>query len=95
MPSVSGVKPYLLSVPVLKEPETGENIFKLIHSELNNRGISFKNCIAFGTDSANVMVGKHKGVFAYLAKENPDLHLAACPCHLIHHAAFPSLALFH
>lgn len=33
------------------------------------------------------MVGKHKGVYAFLKKENDNIYLAACPCHLLHHAA--------
>ena len=28
-----------------------------------------------------------KGVFSFLQKLQPSLHLAGCPCHLVHHAA--------
>ena len=82
-----GVHQSLLSVPILKDRGTGENIFKVVYSEITKRGIPFENCLAFGTDNANVMVGTSKGVWAYLLKKNKNLHLAGCPCHLLHHAA--------
>jgi hypothetical protein len=87
LPGAEGVTQNLLSVPVLSGSATGENIFNLVHRELTSRNIPLKNCLAFGTDNANVVTGKHKGVFAFMLKENSDLHLAGCPCHLIHHAA--------
>ena len=33
------------------------------------------------------MTGMRKGVFSFLQKLQPSLHLAGCPCHLVHHAA--------
>lgn len=86
-PSEHGVSQELLSVPVLAGSATGKNIFDLIFSKLKERDVPINNCLAFGTDNANVMVGRNKGVFAFLLKENPQIHLAGCPCHLLHHAA--------
>lgn len=63
------------------------NIATLVKAEFQKYGIPWQNCLAFGTDSANVMIGRKKGVFAYLKNEQDKLYLAACPAHLIHHAA--------
>ncbi|XP_030832549.1 uncharacterized protein DDB_G0271670-like isoform X2 [Strongylocentrotus purpuratus] len=56
-------------------------------SELKNWGISWKDCVSFGTDNASVMLGKHKGVAAYINKENPNVYISGCSCHLMHLSA--------
>ena len=64
----------------------GKNIFDVLDTEMSARGIPWANCIAFGCDNANVMVGSKKGVFAYI-KEQPGcnkLFLAGCTLHLVH-----------
>ena len=83
----SGVRQHLLSVPILHDAATGENIYKLLSKELTDRNIPISNCISFGTDNANVMVGKHKGVYAFLKKDHESIHLSGWTCHLLHHAA--------
>ncbi|XP_064648741.1 uncharacterized protein LOC135500955 [Lineus longissimus] len=85
-----GVTVQLLSVPVLEGvPATGKNIFNLLDAEMKDEDepIPWSNCLAFGTDNANVMVGNRKGVFAFMVEKNSDIFLSGCPCHLIHHAA--------
>lgn len=53
----------LLCSPVLIGDSTGKNIGNLIISSLIQRNIPLENCIAFGCDNANVMVGKKKWCF--------------------------------
>ena len=65
----------------------GENIFSLILREFEDRNIPWQNCLAFGSDNANVMVGLRKGVFAFLKARNSDMYLSGCTLHLVHIAA--------
>jgi hypothetical protein len=61
---------------------------------MEESNVPWRNVLAFGTDNANVMVGRHKGVFHYLLEKNKDMFLAGCSCHLIHHAAEKAAACF-
>jgi hypothetical protein len=63
---------------------SGENIFNLIDHELEKRGIPWENCIAMGSDNANVMVGAKKGVIEFCRQKNPNLFLSGCCLHLVH-----------
>ena len=52
-----------------------------------SHGLDIKNCVSLGVDNANVTIGKHKGVAAFLLKKNSKMIIRGCPCHLIHLAA--------
>ena len=41
----------LLSIPICKGSATGENIFKLLESELTRRNVPWTNCLAVGCDN--------------------------------------------
>ena len=43
--------------------------------------------MCFAADNASVMMGKCKGVAAFLVKKGPSLYILGCACHLIHLAA--------
>ena len=45
------------------------------------------NNLRNGCDNANVLVGAKNGVDGIMKKKQPDLHLAGCPCHMLHNAA--------
>ena len=77
------IKTELLSVPTCETSATGENIFGLLDSELKVFDLSWKNCLAFVTDNANVMVGSKKGVISYIRSKHPETFLARCVCHLL------------
>lgn len=47
----------LLCVPTVQGSATGENIFSVIDAVFSSHGIPWENCISFGSDNANVMVG--------------------------------------
>ena len=66
---------------------TGENISRLMDTVLTSKEISWQNCVSFACDNANVMMGQHKGVVAYLHQKNPETFVVGCPCHLIALAA--------
>jgi hypothetical protein len=50
----------LLSVPKIKTTSTGLNIFNLLDNEISNFGLDWNNVVAFCSDNASVMMGKHK-----------------------------------
>ncbi|XP_074649019.1 zinc finger BED domain-containing protein 5-like [Tubulanus polymorphus] len=74
----------LLSVPTIDGRSTGENIFKLLDSELRRNNIKWENCLALGLDNTNVNVGDKNGVIAFAKKKNPDIYLSGCVLHLVH-----------
>ena len=80
----SVVKSSVLSVPVCEGSATGRNIFRLIEDEFRKRNIPWENCLSLGCDNANVMTGGKEGLFGYMKREQPSLHLSGCVCHLIH-----------
>lgn len=77
----------LLAVPVLSGTSTGQNIGNLLLETLQSRAIPMKNCIALSADNAYVMVGLKNGVAAILKRENEEILVLGCSCHLIHLAA--------
>eukprot|EP00057_Strongylocentrotus_purpuratus_P015562 XP_011670036.1 PREDICTED: SCAN domain-containing protein 3-like [Strongylocentrotus purpuratus] len=77
----------LLSLKECNKPSTGENIFKLLEAELQELEIPFENLVSFSADNASVMLGKFKGVAAFLLKRAPSMYISGCPCHLMHLAA--------
>ena len=66
---------------------SGEKIFGLIQNEFEVHNIPWDNCLAMGSDNANVMVGKDKGVYGFMLRAHPSAYLSGCVCHLIHIAA--------
>lgn len=74
----------LLSVRSCNGSSTGENIFNILDKELKDNNISWNNCVSFACENANVMIGIHKGVGAFIHKENESIYLNCCPCHLLH-----------
>ncbi|XP_013383769.1 uncharacterized protein LOC106154078 [Lingula anatina] len=65
----------------------GKAIFDLIDKVFQDEHIPWTNCIALGSDNANVMVGKKNGVYGHMLTVHPSIYLSGCACHLIHHAA--------
>ncbi|XP_063966229.1 uncharacterized protein LOC135156785 [Lytechinus pictus] len=86
-PKEGQVMSVLLSLTECAKPSTGENIFLLLQNEMDKFEIPWKNLVCFSADNASVMLGKVKGVSAFLQKKTPSLYVAGCPCHLMHIAA--------
>ena len=85
--SLGRITDVVLSIPSCTTSCTGENIFHLLNDALTTRNIPWSNCIAFESDSASVMIGRFKGVAAFVKKEQPTVYIQGCMCHLIHIAA--------
>jgi hypothetical protein len=77
----------LLALKECNKASTGENIFKLLDNELSANGLNWDQVISFGTDNASVMTGRLNGVSAFIHRENENVNISGCPCHLLHIAA--------
>ena len=86
-PETLAVEAEVVSLPVLEESATGENIFNLLDQLLVECDIKWENCVSFGCDNASVMTGIHRGVMSYIRKKNPNCVLSGCTLHLVHIAA--------
>lgn len=84
---VGFVESKLLALSTLEGQSTGRNIGALIIDTLTSMNIPLSNCIAFGSDNANVMLGRKNGVVAVLTEANENVIIIGCPCHLINIAA--------
>ena len=67
--------------------QLGKNIFLLLDSVMKENSIPWQNTISFSADNAAIMIGKLSGVSSFVKKENPDVFILGCPCHLLHLAA--------
>ncbi|KAJ8037837.1 Ketimine reductase mu-crystallin [Holothuria leucospilota] len=84
---VNQVLSVLLEIVVTKESSTGENIFHLLDKAMEDNGVPWKNVICFSADNAAVMMGPQRGVASFVKRENENVFILGCPCHLIHLAA--------
>lgn len=63
---------------------TAENTFAELDAKMKIYDINWKNCLAFSSDNASVMLGKNNSVFKRIADLNPDVYPVGCVCHLAH-----------
>jgi len=54
----------------------GENIFQLIKAKLRSSHIPWDNCLSLGCDNTNVMMGRQKGVYAFVKDKQPSVFLS-------------------
>lgn len=86
------IRTELLSIPELTESSPAVNITKLLVTELEKFNVPLKNCVAFMSDNASVMVGVKGGVSTLLKKEQPNMMSLGCACHLINLAVKKSVS---
>ena len=77
----------VLSITTPDGNSTGREIFAALDLELSKAGLSWDNCVSFGSDNASVMLGRFNGVAACIKERNPNVLVQGCPCHLLHIAA--------
>ena len=66
---------------------TAKNIYTVITDSLTKNKIGLHKCVAFVSDNASIMVGRHKGVLVLIKKQNQAVYGMGCACHLSHLAA--------
>ena len=65
----------------LPETSKGIDIFNILSSYLETRGLYWKNCVGICTDGAPPTVGSIKGFISLLKRENPDVISTPCFLH--------------
>lgn len=60
---------------------TGECIFKTLEEFFTVENLKWENCVAVTTDGAAAMVGRHKGLNAFIREKNPDCQFLHCMLH--------------
>jgi hypothetical protein len=57
----------------LPETSKGEDIFNVLSSYLETKGLSWRNCVGICTDGASSMVGSMRGFACLVKKEKPNV----------------------
>ncbi|XP_028298719.1 uncharacterized protein LOC114461079 [Gouania willdenowi] len=60
-----------------------ENLYEKLSEALRKRGIPWENLIAFNSDNASVMKGRHNSVLSRLKISQPHVQDLGCICHLV------------
>ncbi|XP_034536243.1 uncharacterized protein LOC117810492 [Notolabrus celidotus] len=60
-----------------------ENLYEKLSEALRKRGIPWENLIAFNSDNASVMKGRHNSVISRLKTSQPHVQDLGCICHLV------------
>lgn len=60
-----------------------ENLYEKLSEALRKRGIPWENQIAFHSDNARIMKGRHNSVISGLKNSQPHVQDLGCICHLV------------
>ena len=63
---------------------TARDTFEALNDKMKIYDVNWQNCLAFSSDNASVMLGKHNSVFQRIAEIKPDVYPVGCACHLAH-----------
>lgn len=63
---------------------TARDTFEALNDKMKIYDVNWQNCLAFSSDNASVMLGKHTTVFQWIAEIKPDVYPVSCSCHLAH-----------
>lgn len=74
----------LLFVRTLETDTKGKSIFDVLEHYFTDKGIPLENVITVATDGAPAMVGRHRGLIAYLKKAVPSILAVHCVIHRQH-----------
>ncbi|XP_072378020.1 SCAN domain-containing protein 3-like [Diabrotica undecimpunctata] len=74
----------LLFVRTLKRDTKGKSIFDVLEHYFTDKGIPLENVITVATYGAPAMVGRHRGLIAYLKKAVPNILAVHCVIHRQH-----------
>jgi hypothetical protein len=65
----------------LPRTSIGQDMFNVLSSYLETKGLSWENCVGICTDGARSMVGFIRAVVYLVKKENPDVVTTHCFIH--------------
>ena len=78
----------------LSKSSTAVGIFSSIDEVFQKNEIPWENCISLGVDNTSVNVGKHKSLIVEARKQNANIILMGCSCHIAHNTAKHSTTAF-
>ena len=68
------------------DASTAEVVFLTVDNQLNNPGIIWDYCLAFGLDNTNANIGDHNSIKSRAKEKNGSIAIAGCPCRILHNA---------
>ncbi len=80
-PIVEDIRTRFLDMPVVNIGNV-KNLFDALKLALTNKGLNFKNCVSFMSDTTNVMKGTRSGVQKLIKNEYSEVLDVGCICHL-------------
>ncbi|XP_061738203.1 uncharacterized protein LOC133539903 [Nerophis ophidion] len=81
-PKTEEVVTKFLHMPACKVG-TAQNLFEALNTVLSDRQIDWRNVVAFNSDNASVMKGKHNAVVSRIKDVQSSLIDLGCICHLV------------
>lgn len=75
------IEEHIILCKRLEGNTTGQDIFNVVNAFFLDNGITWKSCTSVCTDAAAAMTGRHKGLVAFIRKENPDVRWTHCVIH--------------
>ncbi len=61
---------------------TASNLFEALKLSFSNHGLDFSKCLAFMSDTTNMMKGTRSGVQKLIRNQYPHVFDVSCICHL-------------
>ena len=78
---VGDIRTRFLDMPVVNVG-TACNLFDALKLSLSNHWLDFRKCLAFMSDTTNMMKGKRSGVQKLIRNQCPHVLDVGCICHL-------------
>ena len=69
-------------------------IFEAMNNAITSNGIPWTNCVGLSVDNANVNTGVTNSISSRLKKEQPEVYVHGCPCHILHNTAHSAAGVF-
>ena len=79
--STSKMTEHMLFCDSVGVETTGKSIFTKLEEFFNAGTLRWKNCVVVTTDGAAAIVGRHKGLNAFIKAKNPDCNFLHCMLH--------------
>lgn len=79
--STSKMTEHMLFCDSVGVQTTGKSIFTKLEEFFNAETLQWKNCVVVTTDGAAAIVGRHKGLNAFIKAKNPDCNFLHCMLH--------------
>ena len=66
---------------------TAEVIYEKMNQALEKNNIPWANCVSLSIDNAPVNTGPRNSIASRILRQNTQVYIHGCPCHIIHNTA--------